>query len=135
MFYEVGCTVANHMKPTCCGKCADAQEQHSKADSHVPLPPKLGGAEIRERFLQFYEKHQHVRLPSSSLIPDDPTVLLTIAGMLQFKSIFMGQVGPGFLSLQLNVTSPSSFCTLVINIAGQKKARPGDDNPEMHTHQ
>lgn len=72
---------------------ADAHVQNA-AESQMPTPPKLGGAEIRERFLQYFEKHQHARLPSSSLIPDDPTVLLTIAGMLQFKSIFMGQVAP-----------------------------------------
>ena len=59
----------------------------------VPAPPKLKGAEIRERFLKYFEQQGHTRLPSSSLIPDDPTVLLTIAGMLQFKTIFMGQVG------------------------------------------
>jgi len=72
---------------------ADAQPKESANPHQAPVPPKLGGAEIRERFLNFYEQHQHVRLPSSSLIPDDPTVLLTIAGMLQFKAIFMGQVG------------------------------------------
>eukprot|EP00884_Botryococcus_braunii_P001201 jgi/Botrbrau1/11081/Bobra.0302s0023.1 len=52
---------------------------------------RLSGEEIRERFLQFYEKRRHQRLASSSLIPEDPTVLLTIAGMLQFKPIFLGQ--------------------------------------------
>jgi alanyl-tRNA synthetase len=50
------------------------------------------GAEIRERFLSFFEGKGHTRLPSSSLVPEDPTVLLTIAGMLQFKPIFLGQV-------------------------------------------
>ncbi|KAA6423619.1 MAG: alanyl-tRNA synthetase, partial [Trebouxia sp. A1-2] len=69
----------------------DAQPKESPNLHQAHAPPKLGGAEIRERFLEFYEQHQHVRLPSSSLIPDDPTVLLTIAGMLQFKAIFMGQ--------------------------------------------
>lgn len=75
----------------CTAIATDAQPQQHAGQGQVPVPPKLGGAEIRERFLAFFEQHQHVRLPSSSLIPDDPTVLLTIAGMLQFKPIFMGQ--------------------------------------------
>lgn len=45
--------------------------------------PKLSGSEIRSRFLSFFEKKGHKMLPSSSLVPEDPTVLLTIAGMLQ----------------------------------------------------
>ena len=49
------------------------------------------GAAIRARFLKFYESREHKVLPSSSLVPEDPTVLLTIAGMLQFKPVFMGQ--------------------------------------------
>jgi alanyl-tRNA synthetase len=49
------------------------------------------GAAIRQRFLKFYETRGHAVLPSSSLVPEDPTVLLTIAGMLQFKPVFMGQ--------------------------------------------
>ena len=51
----------------------------------------ISGAGIRRRFLEFYESRGHARLPSSSLVPEDPTVLLTIAGMLQFKPVFMGQ--------------------------------------------
>lgn len=50
------------------------------------------GDSIRRRFLDFYAKRSHKILPSASLVPDDPTVLLTIAGMLQFKPIFLGQV-------------------------------------------
>lgn len=50
------------------------------------------GARIRETFLRFYEERGHTRLPSASLVPEDPTVLLTIAGMLQFKPIFLGKV-------------------------------------------
>ena len=51
----------------------------------------LSGSDIRDRFLKFYEERQHKILPSASLIPEDPTVLLTIAGMLPFKPIFLGQ--------------------------------------------
>ncbi len=54
-------------------------------------PPNLTGPEIREQFLNFYAQRQHRILPSASLVPEDPTVLLTIAGMLPFKPIFLGQ--------------------------------------------
>ncbi|MDJ1177887.1 alanine--tRNA ligase [Roseofilum sp. BLCC_M91] len=53
--------------------------------------PSLSGAEIRQTFLDFYQQRSHKILPSASLIPEDPTVLLTIAGMLPFKPIFLGQ--------------------------------------------
>ncbi|GGA47918.1 alanine--tRNA ligase [Okeania sp. KiyG1] len=54
-------------------------------------PKKLTGNEIRQTFLDFYAQREHNILPSASLVPEDPTVLLTIAGMLPFKPIFLGQ--------------------------------------------
>jgi alanyl-tRNA synthetase len=49
------------------------------------------GVEIRQAFLSFYEQRGHTPMASASLVPDDPTVLLTIAGMLPFKPVFLGQ--------------------------------------------
>ncbi len=54
-------------------------------------PPKISGSDIRNQFLNFFAQRGHQILPSASLVPEDPTVLLTIAGMLPFKPIFLGQ--------------------------------------------
>jgi len=59
-------------------------------------PQYLSGNEIRAKFLEFYAQRGHQILPSASLVPEDPTVLLTIAGMLPFKPIFLGQRTPEF---------------------------------------
>ncbi|BAY12068.1 alanine--tRNA ligase [Calothrix sp. NIES-2098] len=59
-------------------------------------PHYLSGNEIRTLFLNFFAQRGHQILPSASLVPEDPTVLLTIAGMLPFKPIFLGQRTPEF---------------------------------------
>ena len=53
----------------------------------------LTGNQIRQLYLDYFKnKHQHTIVESSSLVPDNPTVLLTTAGMLQFLPIFLGIV-------------------------------------------
>lgn len=55
----------------------------------------LSGNEIRDLFLNYFkEKHQHTIEQSSSLVPDNPTVLLTTAGMLQFMPYYLGLEQP-----------------------------------------
>jgi len=50
--------------------------------------------EVREKFLNFFKEKGHTVVPSSSLVPDDPSVLLTTAGMQQFKAYFSGKADP-----------------------------------------
>ncbi len=61
------------------------------ASSSSAASAPRSGEEIRDAFLSFYAERGHQRMPSASLIPEDPTVLLTIAGMLPFKPVFLGQ--------------------------------------------
>src|SRR5580658_3981376 len=52
----------------------------------------MTSAEIRGSFLEFFRKNGHAVLPSSSLVPgNDPTLLFTNAGMVQFKDVFLGK--------------------------------------------
>ncbi|MGI8507805.1 MAG: alanine--tRNA ligase [Gemmatimonadaceae bacterium] len=55
----------------------------------------MQSSEIRDRFLKFFQREGHAVLPSSSLVPgDDPTLLFTNAGMVQFKKVFLGGEEP-----------------------------------------
>ena len=47
---------------------------------------------LREQFFAFFKEHGHAVAPSSSLVPDDPSVLLTTAGMQQFKKYYTGEL-------------------------------------------
>lgn len=55
----------------------------------------LTGAELRRKFLDYFSKQDHLILPSASLIPkDDPSLLLTVAGMVPFKPYYQGKAVP-----------------------------------------
>lgn len=54
----------------------------------------MSSEELREKFLKFFESKEHKIVPSSSLLPADPSVLLTTAGMQQFKPYYTGQESP-----------------------------------------
>jgi alanyl-tRNA synthetase len=57
---------------------------------------KMNSTEIRRRFLDYFVERGHRLVPSSSLIPNDPTLLLANAGMNQLKPYFLGEVVPEF---------------------------------------
>ncbi|HZA85224.1 MAG TPA: alanine--tRNA ligase, partial [Actinomycetes bacterium] len=56
----------------------------------------MNSTEIRRRFTDFFVERNHRLVPSSPLIPNDPTLLLANAGMNQFKPYFLGEVEPDF---------------------------------------
>src|SRR5215217_5751807 len=77
----------------------------------------MRAADIRERFLSFFERNGHLRVPSASLVPSvyDPTVLLTTAGMQPFKPYFRGEEEPPSRRL---TSWQKSFRTVDIEVVG-----------------
>ncbi|MFH0245224.1 alanine--tRNA ligase [Streptomyces sp. HK10] len=69
----------------------------------------MESAEIRRRWLRFFEERGHTVVPSASLIADDPTLLLVPAGMVPFKPYFLGEATPPYkraVSVQKCVRTP-----------------------------
>jgi len=55
----------------------------------------MKASEVRKKFTEYFEKQGHLLLPSSPVVPaDDPTIMFTNAGMVQFKKVFLGQEQP-----------------------------------------
>ena len=54
----------------------------------------MKSAELRQKFLDFFQKNGHTVVPSSSLLPTDSSVLFTTAGMQQFKPYYLGEKSP-----------------------------------------
>ncbi len=79
----------------------------------------LTGTEIRARFLDFFASKGHLKMPSSSLVPrNDPTVLLTTAGMQQMIPYFLGRETPPAVRL---TTAQKCFRTTDIDKVGNQR--------------
>ena len=75
----------------------------------------MNGDDIRRVFLDFFAARDHTRVPSASLIPVDPTLLLTNAGMVPFKPYMLGEETPPYLRA---VTVQKVIRTIDIDIIG-----------------
>jgi alanyl-tRNA synthetase len=60
------------------------------------MSDRMSADQLRQSFLDFFEARDHAVVPSASLIPHDPTVMFTVAGMVPFKSYFVGDEVPPY---------------------------------------
>ncbi len=70
---------------------------------------------LRKKFIEFFERKGHTVRPSSSVIPTDPTLLLTNAGMVPFKPYFLGEEEPPYPTA---VSTQKCVRTIDIDIIG-----------------
>src|SRR5437660_6713881 len=85
----------------------------------VSVELKLTSTELRARFLDYFASKGHLKVPSSSLVPrNDPTVLLTTAGMQQMIPYFLGRETPPALRL---TSAQKCFRTTDIDKVGNQR--------------
>jgi alanyl-tRNA synthetase len=104
---------------------AGAANGHSDATPGAPTMtndlgiPWMSGADIRRKFVEFFESKQHLHVPSSSLVPpaEDKSVLLTTAGMQQMTPYFLGLEEP---PAERMVTVQKCFRTVDIDEVGDE---------------
>ena len=71
------------------------QRDNGSATTAARIFTSMKAAEIRKKFTDYFERNGHVVHPSSPVVPgDDPTLMFTNAGMVQFKKVFLGQEQP-----------------------------------------
>src|SRR5574340_361282 len=91
---------------------------HPGGDLKVSVEMKFTSTQVRELFLDFFVSKGHYKMPSSSLIPNDPTVLLTTAGMQQMIPYFLGKETPPALRL---TSAQKCFRTTDIDKVGNER--------------
>ena len=76
----------------------------------------MKACELRRRYLEFFRNRDHRLLPGAPLVPNDPTLLFTSAGMVQFKEIFWGRTAP---SIPRAATCQKCFRTTDVENVGR----------------
>ncbi|KAI4880840.1 hypothetical protein NFI96_010999, partial [Prochilodus magdalenae] len=83
----------------------------SAVKSSTNMDSSLTAAQIREKFIDFFRRHEHQYVHSSSTIPlDDPTLLFANAGMNQFKPIFLNTIDPSHPMARLKRAANTQKC-------------------------